>query len=81
MTKETRIALLTAAGPMILAFAAYVNAHANRVTAEAKMHEAQAEALRAKQATKSSQEQLERAFEDFEDYVEYKMRERGCEPE
>ena len=66
MSKEHRAFLSGLLLPLVLAAAGLINAHAKRVEAETAAHEARA----AKFAL----------ADDFQDYVEYVMEQRGCEP-
>lgn len=59
MSKETRLAVVALATPLVMAVCGWINAYSKRVEAE-------------KQAFEMS--------DSFQDYVEYVMKQRGCEP-
>jgi hypothetical protein len=67
--REAKIAILAASGPLLLALTAVFNAYAHKLEAEAQAHEA-----------KQQREQKYDLADSFEEYIQYVMEQRGCEP-
>lgn len=75
--KGTLAAVLAALVPAILAVG-YAGAHL--IEAEAEMRKVQMEALRAETEARQKAHDAQVMADSFQDYIEYVMEQRGCEP-